>query len=104
MQVRGGSEKVSGGGLTRRYLGHTNRSRSKEYRPVANFLLSKRIDLDRRTKSEGYVSKSPISCKLPLGAQASSHLRWRAASGACEYRFGSDTSNPPPPGSRTGTD
>jgi len=33
---------------------------------VANFLLSKRIDLDRRTKSEGYVSKSPISCKLPL--------------------------------------
>ena len=33
---------------------------------MANFLLSKRIDLDRRTKSEGYVSKSPISCKLPL--------------------------------------
>ncbi len=34
---------------------------------MANFLLSKRIDLDRPTKSEGYVSKSPISCKLPLG-------------------------------------
>src|SRR5260370_19364473 len=66
IEVRGGSGKVSGSGLARRYLGHTNRSRGKEYRPVANFLLSKRIDLDRRTKSEGYVSKSPISCKLPL--------------------------------------
>src|SRR5208283_3317166 len=62
-----GQRRCLGGGLTRRYLGHTNRSRGKEYRPVANFLLSKRIDLDRRTKSEGYVSKSPISCKLPLG-------------------------------------
>src|SRR5208337_2003869 len=61
-----GQRRCLGGGLTRRYLGHTNRSRGKEYRPVANFLLSKRIDLDRRTKSEGYVSKSPISCKLPL--------------------------------------
>src|SRR5260370_23433112 len=69
IEVRGGSGKVSGSGLARRYLGHTNRSRGKEYRPVANFLLSKRIDLDRRTKSEGYVSKSPISCKLPLGAR-----------------------------------
>src|SRR5260370_12772708 len=67
IEVRGGSGKVSGSGLARRYLGHTNRSRGKEYRPVANCLLSKRIDLDRRTKSEGYVSKSPISCKLPLG-------------------------------------
>ena len=37
---------------------------------MANFLLSKRIDLDRRTKSEGYVSKSPISCKLPLAIPA----------------------------------
>jgi hypothetical protein len=35
---------------------------------VANFLLCKRIDLDRRTKSEGYLSKSAISCKLPLVA------------------------------------
>src|SRR5260370_39720807 len=69
IEVRGGSGKVCGSGLARRYLGHTNRSRGKEYRPVANFLLSKRIDLDRRTKSEGYVSKSPISCKLPLGAR-----------------------------------
>jgi hypothetical protein len=56
-----GSERLAGA------HGHTNRSRGKEYRPVANFLLSKRIDLDRRTKSEGYVSKSPISCKLPVG-------------------------------------
>ena len=38
---------------------------------MANFLLSKRIDLDRPTKSEGYVSKSPISCKLPLELQYS---------------------------------
>src|SRR5208283_5793164 len=71
-------EGVWGGGLTRRYLGHTNRSRGKEYRPVANFLLSKRIDLDRRTKSEGYVSKSPISCKLPLGGRTKC-VKWTCA-------------------------
>ena len=58
------------------------RSRGKEYRPVANFLLSKRIDLDRRTKSEGYVSKSPISCKLPLGS--SGLHRGQAVNGASE--------------------